>query len=446
MVAGTVVLAQISKITSFELVLSLPNSLSGFVPITNISKRFSASLDDVDSDEEEQEEDKIPKLSECFRVGQWLRALVVSTTTDDGKKRLEFSIDPDQVNECIAAEDLVPGISVQGSISTVEDHGLVIDFGNVQVSGFISKKDLSFANVDLKTAKPGQVILLTILSKSSNGRTVTLTASPLLKKVPSIDSVTSVKSITAGVLVQGEILEVRGSGLVVRLYEHLTGTIDRFHVGHTESTESLTTLFNEGDSIKARVISTLPQLDDNQVALSLLPHVLGLDTSTLQTAEALPIGFTVENAKVLSVDPNLGLFMSVGTDNTLGYVRPDRLSDEVVNLTDDGFYKPGSVHRARVLGFSYIDNFYNLSLAESVLNKKYLRVLDIPVGDILTVTVTAIFPRGDIVVGITDELKGIVPPFQISDVRLAHPEKKYKIGSKVKARVRLLPSYYFMKC
>lgn len=437
LVVGTHVLVQVSNITSFELVVSLPNSLSGYVPITNISKKFTAALEDVGSDsEDENDEDDIPKLSDAFKLGQWLRAIIVSTETDDNKKRLELTIDPDMVNGSIDDKDIVPGQAVQGSVSSVEDHGLVIDFGNSKVSGFISKKELAFVGFDIATAKPGQVLLLTILSKSPNGRTVTLTASPLNKKVPTLESVHSVRSATAGTLVEGTIAEVRGSGLVVKFYEHLTGTIDRFHAGHTDSSDSLTTIYNEGDSIKARVISTLPHVDENQVALSVLPHVIGLSADTVVGAQALNIGFTVEHAKVVSVDPNFGVFFSLGIDGVLGFCHKTKLSDEpILALTDAGAYATGTTHRARVLGYSYLDNMYTLSLEQSILDKKYLRVQDIPVGDVLEVTVGAILPKGDIIVNITDDLKGIVHPFQISDVKMANPEKKFKIGSKTKARV-----------
>lgn len=418
--------------------MSLPNSLSGFVPITNISKKFSSALEDAaaDSDEEDSAEDKVPSLSECFKVGQWLRALIVSTTTDDNKKRLELSIDPEQVNEPIAQADIIPGITVQGSVSSVEDHGLVIDFGNSKISGFISKKELGFTNVDLDTIKPGQVLLLTILSKSSNGRTVTLTGSPLVKKVPVIEAIKSIKSLTAGVLIEGKVVEVLGSGLVVRFYQHLIGTIDRFHAGHNDTSASLDTVYTEGDSIKARVISTLPHLDDNRVALSVLPHILGLSSETLQAADALPVGFTVENAKVLSVNSSLGVFLNIGVDGTIGFAHRNRLSDEpIAVLTSEGRYSIESVHRARILGYSYIDNMYNLSLEESVLKKQYLRVQDIPIGEIINVTITNFLPRGEILVDITDELKGMVPALQISDVKLVSPERKFKIGSQVKAKV-----------
>lgn len=439
LVPGTIVLAQISKINSFELVLSLPNSLSGFVPITNISKKFSAALDDAaaDSDEEENsDEDKMPDLAKCFKLGQWLRALIVSTTTDDNKKKLELSIDPDQVNEPIDSADIVPGITVQGAISSIEDHGLVIDFGNSKISGFISKKELGFANVNLDTARPGQVLLLTILSKSTNGRTVTLTGSPLVKKVPVIETIKSVKSITAGVLVEGKIIEVRGSGLVLRLYGHLTGTIDRFHAGHNDATAALDTIYTEGDTLKARVISTLPHLDENQIALSVLPHVMGLNVETLSAAEAFPVGFTVENAKVLSVDSNLGVFLSVGVDGTMGFAHRNRLSDDPITvLSSEGKYAVDTVHRARVIAYSYIDNMYTLSLEESVLKRQYLRVQDIPVGEIANVTVTGFMPKGEILVSLTDELKGMIPILHISDVKLVAPEKKYKVGTQIKAKV-----------
>lgn len=46
-------------------------------------------------------------------------------------------------------------------------------------------------------------------------------------------------------------------------------------------------------------------------------------------------------------------------------------------------------------------------------------------------------------VAISGNVDGVVWPIHYSDIKLKHPEKKFKIGSSVKARVRFIASHYF---
>ena len=69
---------------------------------------------------------------------------------------------------------------------------------------------------------------------------------------------------------------------------------------------------------------------------------------------------------------------------------------------------------------------------------------DIPLGDIIDVTVSKILPTGDLIVAINDDLKGFVPALQITDIKLANPEKKFKIGTKTRAKVSFTTLFIFI--
>lgn len=239
-------MGQIIKIKPLELIVSLPNSLTGHVPITNISSQLTSILESQNDDSDEEMEDSedsksntLPNLSDLFQVGQFIKTTVVSTTSPFGgaaeKRHVELTVDPSQVNADLNKEDFAPGMAVQGSVSSIEDHGLIIDLGvssSAKLPAFLSNKEIKLASGISIPSKShvGQVLLLTIVSISGNGRTLTLTCNPLSQKVPLLTTVESIKSATAGVLVDATITEVKPNGVVVNLYDHATGTIPLAHI------------------------------------------------------------------------------------------------------------------------------------------------------------------------------------------------------------------------
>lgn len=129
------ILCQIVSVESLSLVVSLPNQLFGYIPITQVSSGFTTLLEKIDTsedDEEGSEEDgasklqqKIPDLADIFSPGQYLRAVVtgvhapgttnnfgVGRPKDDSQRasrRVELSVEPHKVNGGVAMKDLSPG-------------------------------------------------------------------------------------------------------------------------------------------------------------------------------------------------------------------------------------------------------------------------------------------------------------------------------------------------
>ena len=81
---GSLVLGQVSKILTNELILDLPNSLTGHVSIANISPSLTEKLlamgQDDDGDDNMSSADEDIDLQRLFYVGQYLRAYVISST------------------------------------------------------------------------------------------------------------------------------------------------------------------------------------------------------------------------------------------------------------------------------------------------------------------------------------------------------------------------------
>lgn len=112
-----------------------------------------------------------------------------------------------------------------------------------------------------------------------------------------------------------------------------------------------------------------------------------------------------------------------------------RITDDHLNtIPKSGPWKVGSVHPARVIGFSALDNLVQLSLQPSVLEQAFLRVQDVEVGAEVKGTVK-VLKENALFVSIGGNVDGVVWPLHYADIRLKHPEKKFKPGQAVKARI-----------
>ena len=137
-------------ILPLALIISLPNQLFAHVPITNISTQFTELLEsqeietNLEEDDEEEEDNQskpqVPELSDIFKVGQYVRAVVsavhppgasdtsgVGRSRDDtsrASKRVELCLIPERVNSGVQKSDLKTGFAsifflyVQNSIKT----------------------------------------------------------------------------------------------------------------------------------------------------------------------------------------------------------------------------------------------------------------------------------------------------------------------------------------
>ena len=107
-------------------------------------------------------------------MGSWLKAKITTSHEDyKNKKRIELTIEPESVNENLEVDDLIVNNILQCSVKSIEDHGIILDTGKQEYSGFISNKELTNAQIDVNTIVPGLVILCSIASKPS-GRTINL--------------------------------------------------------------------------------------------------------------------------------------------------------------------------------------------------------------------------------------------------------------------------------
>jgi ribosomal protein S1 len=452
------------QIFNYDLVLSLPNNLIGFVPISAISdqftervKAFARSLDDDASREREQspeDADSNSLRSVCF-LGQYLRACVTAVndksptkSSAKGKRRIELSINPRMANIGLSKSDLVPNVVVQASVISVEDHGLVMDVGTADGSakGFVPTSELQ-TEANIAKVEPGHVFLCIVTSRSSNGKVVKLSTmlhkpqsgkkSGVLSDAPTIDA------FLPGTGVEMAVLDVSPHGVAGKLMNEVDATADLFHAGKDFENE-----YKVGQRVRGRVICTFPKAEPKKVGISLLDHVRTLsalkvdkDGALTNPHEAMPNLTIVEDATVVKVVPSVGLWLNLGYEAVLGFAHISVVSDKrIESLSEtDGPYKIGSKHRARLTGYNAVDGLYIVSLQNSVVNKVFMRYSDIEVGQVVKGIVERLITNENgisgLLISLTDDISGLVTGLHLSNVRLSHPEKKFFVGTPVTARV-----------
>ncbi|KAK5109297.1 hypothetical protein LTR62_007171 [Meristemomyces frigidus] len=473
LVIGSQVLGYVTAVTGKDVALAMANNLTGYVPITSISQVLNQRIENLlaEDDTKEDEEEDID-LKALFHVGQWLRATVVSTGSDPSegksKRHIELSIDPQNVNGGLDADNLVVNSMIQASVRSVEDHGLVMDLGlsSSDVKGFISKKELG-VGYELEKMQEGQVLMCLVTGKGSNGKVFKLSPDALrysalvTEKPPVVSEAPTVEAFLPGTAVQILVTESAAGGIAGKVMGMVETTADLVHSGAGVKDLDVSKKYKLGSKVKGRIIWTLPNDDGSRrVGVSLLDTMLALPPPIVklpenaspkqklhaaEVSQSMALSTIINDATVTQVLPERGLFLSLPSSSgtTLSaFAHISQVSDKRIDVlsSSSGSHKLGSTHKARIISYNPVDNIYYVALKESVLAQTFLRLEDLPVGEVVSGTVARLILGGKsgitgILVKLSEGVTGLVPDVHLSDVQLQHPERKFREGFPIKARV-----------
>ncbi|CBQ68100.1 related to RRP5-processing of pre-ribosomal RNA [Sporisorium reilianum SRZ2] len=499
LIPGSRLLCSVLAIHPLAVVVSLPNQMLGHIPATQISPQFTQRLqaaadasadedesmdEDSDSDDEDDEDEghangasskvsnKVPELRELFHVGQWLVASVVQVRSGDVAKgrptreggeyekesrRVELSLAPHLVNAGVSVSDLDTGATLSAAISSVEDHGYMLDAGLAELSGFVpftdaAKLPASFhAGKNGKSLQVGSVVFAKITRIPENKRSFDATLDPKTVRTSPIKHAPSITAILPGTLTKVLITASLPTGLNVKLFGMFDATIDRFHLPELPEGKDIPDVYKEGSKHVARVLwdllappSAALQGDnpdhERKFGLSLAPQVLALEAPVAKDDQllqhAFPIGAALKVTVVQTIN-DWGLIVSVHDTDLRGFVHISQVSDDhVVALPpSSGPFAKGSVHKARVVGHSPTDRTLQLSLKASVLERKFMRVSEVEVGEVVNASIIKLGLPNAIFLQLQGHVDGVVFANHFADVKLTQPEKRFKPGLQVKARV-----------
>ncbi|KAL8869981.1 MAG: hypothetical protein Q9174_003866, partial [Haloplaca sp. 1 TL-2023] len=460
LVPGAIVLGQVSQINQYDVALSLPNNLTGYVPITSISDQLTTKVEDLAEKGEESEDDSEDHdldLKNYFFVGQYLRACVVTTekATVSGaksKRHIELALKPRQSNQDLRKADLVVNSMVQASVRSVEDHGLIMDLSieDESVKGFMSTKEMG-KGLNASAIQTGAVFLCLITGLSSNGAIIKLSADSEkagnLKKGHFLTDAPTIDSFLPGTAVEILVSEVVKNGIIGKAMGILDVTADIIHSGAAASSKELENRYSASDKIKTRIICSFPDAEPRKIGVSVLEHITALKSHPNASAQpdaplkTLPVSTIIPEAKVVKVEPGMGLLLDMGVKHIRGYVHISRITDgKIEDLeTDVGPYRVGSVHKARVVGYNRMDGLYIVSMEPKVIAQPFLSIDDVQVGQAVKGTIDRLLINekgvSGLIVSLAEGITGLVPEIHFADIHLEHPERKFKGGAAVTARV-----------
>ncbi|KIW20985.1 hypothetical protein PV08_01564 [Exophiala spinifera] len=454
----SLILGQITSISTRTLTLALPNNLVGYVPLTAISPQFSEKIQalikgDADhSDEDEDNDDEVNDiaLANYFKIGQYLRAAVTSTEQERGagrptaRKRIELSIEPSLTNIGLKRTYLTTGATVQTSVRSVEDTGVAVDLAlndnEETLRGFIPKKELP-NNLLFSDIRKGTVLLCTIIESGSKGKVLKLSAD--LSKSVTVKSAPSIDAFLPGTRAEILITHRPDYGLAGKIMGMLDVTADLVHSGSYKDKEAFLAKFEVGKKIPGRLVCNFPTSDVRKLGFSVLEDLIDMkpdDGLSTKADGKLALSSIIDEATVVRVEPGLGVYLQLNEDH-VGFAHISRLSDEKIDTLSEitGPFKLGTDHKARILDYNPIDNLYVLSLEPKVLSQPFLRFDDVPLGAVVKGTVEKIIIGSNgvsgLLVNLAEGISGLVPQIHMSDVDLKHPEKKFRVGQTVTARV-----------
>ncbi|TPX57769.1 hypothetical protein PhCBS80983_g03584 [Powellomyces hirtus] len=449
---GMTMIGCIKEINDLDMAISLPDQLTGFVSITEISAFITAQVEKAAGDEEDSDEEEagIPDLREFFSIGQVVSCAVSALEHDaaptageeagkatSGRKRVALSLKPEAVNANLSAGELVEGLLVTASVTSEEDHGYVLSLGIDGLSGFLLKKNAKSYITEQNGGRPlkvGQLVYGGILKLDEARRIVSVTLEPeFIRKtvVPSAHAI-GFDALKAGAFVNVKVKTILDNGLLLSFLGILEGTANLFNVGTNISNpeEDLKSLFKVGQKLRARVLFVDPIR--KKVGFTLAPTLLQWTSYEFPAPSIVTIGTIVPDFTVSRIDAKLGLIVEhpeVGP----AFVHVSRLSDKRVEKVEQKF-KVGSKHRGRVVGFDYCGGLLQVTFQKSVLEQPFVRHDEIKVGMTVKGKIVKLTPGG-VIISLSGSINGFCPKIHYADVALTQPEKMFKEGALIKCQV-----------
>lgn len=151
--------------------------------------------------------------------------------------------------------------------------------------------------------------------------------------------------------------------------------------------------------------------------------------STIELPPNEKIGDLAKNCPVLEVDQR-GLTIKIGDSN--GVVPFKHLNEKPSDLKAKFTNSQVTV---RILQYDFFEQVFVCSMQKSFLEQSVIKLDQLKPGDIVNHCKIKKFADKGVIVEVGRGLDGFVPYFQLSDVPLKNPEKKFSIGDKIKCRV-----------
>ncbi|CAK1583955.1 unnamed protein product [Parnassius mnemosyne] len=424
---GQLLLGRVRQILETKIHISLPCRLLGTVMACHISEPYNKMLEAYVNDQI----DKVCELQQMFRVGQYVAVKVLEVNSNN----LMLSLMPQHINAGRSHSDLHRGALLQAAVSSVEDHGYVMDIGISNTRAFLPKTAAN-PEVELEKGSLSWCCVKTITAESDSS---VVTLSSELVALQHAVQRRATDSLMPATALDFTVDKSLDNGIEGHVFENTTAYVQRQQVDKVKGKKP-----NLGQRIRARVLYVIPTRNTPFLTMK---DIFATTYPDLASEQRFKEGDIIEEAQVIKILGRSIIFkLGRGSTGTLSLRRiqvDEDLTDEDVVAKS---YPIGSTHRVRVLCYNLSDYTYSLSDEPAILSEKYFTMADLAVGDIVPATVKVVTEdRLHLAVG---RLTGFVPHTHLSDSGVYKDpkkattsqltKKKYKVGQEVKARVLTL--------
>ncbi|XP_014473220.1 PREDICTED: protein RRP5 homolog isoform X2 [Dinoponera quadriceps] len=408
---GMILLGRISKVTEYELIVSIPGGLLGHVQVTDLSESYTIMIQNIINTEGVQT-DEFKSLPDLYDTGDYV-VCYVKSVNPDGKWLYSLSLEPQFINQNIDNSYLMKNTKIACSIKSMEDHGYVVDTGIANVRAFLATKHVDKE----KKYFPGNQIICAIKEIKTVDQVSVIKLLAKKKKVDSVSThdIESLDALTPGTKLSLCVTKVLTNGLQVTFGKDQVGYINQIYLDNPLST----------------------YVDDTEVTgtlLYIMPTVKFAYFSLLtdeSEKERLQVGDVIKKAKVLYRESN-GIIFKLTKSRLRGFVSLRRTDVPFDKVPRD--FERGSVHRCRILSYNWMEHLYVCTMEKETLQQRYFSLTDLKIGDILTVRLTKIDAKFSFVHVQVGKIYGVVAPEHVSDNGPSELNK-LKVGDNVEARV-----------
>ncbi|XP_069609798.1 protein RRP5 homolog [Ranitomeya imitator] len=417
----------VKEAKDFELSINLPYGLIGYVQAINICEAYTKLLSEqVETDEPLE---ALLPLSALYSPGMLVRCAVSRLeTTSGGYPSIKLSLNPKLVNADLTPSSLHMGMFLCGCVSSVEDHGYLVDLGIGGNKAFLPRQKaqvyLNQTSI-LTSLQVGQYLNCVIDEVKNSGRIVRLsiTQSDVATAIATEEQKWTLNNLVPGLVVKAQVQKVSSDRVLLSFLSSYTGVVDFLHLESKKINS-----YKKDQTVKACILWI--DRSSKAIRLTLQKCFLQPGSSVMQLSSDR-IGTLHECCTVTALHKRAGAVFHLDGETSGFSLKKDLALTKLKTVQK---FKEGTVHKGRVIEFSPMDQTLLLSFKKEVLEGVYLRLEDVQVGQVLKGTVNSITPIG-MIVDITKRLNGIVPTLHLADVTLQQPEKKYTPGTKIKCRV-----------
>ncbi|XP_075983240.1 ribosomal RNA Processing 5 [Anticarsia gemmatalis] len=419
---GVLILGRVKNVLDTKVIISLPCRMIGNVMACHISEPYNKQLEDYVNDKV----DRVIELGAMFRAGQFVAVKVLEVK----ELNIMLSMMPQHVNGQKKQAELHKGTLLQAAVSSIEDHGYVMDIGVPDVRAFLPKKN---ANPEVELAV-GALSWCAIKSVSDGGVVTLSNELATLQNCYQRQKTTS--PIPPGSSLEFSVETPLANGIEGVVFGDTAAYIQRQHADTVKGKKPAL-----GQKIRARLLYVMPTRNTPFLTMKSIFETTYPD---LNEEQKLRDGDIVENAKVLKITGR-SIHFRLGGEcyGTMSLKRiqvDEELTDEEVVAKS---YPIGSVHKVRVLCYNLSDYVYSVTDQPDVVGERYFSLAQLTPGEVVHATVKTV-ADGHVILNV-GRVTGYVSQAHLYDTGIyidpkksstsKLSKKKYKVGQSVTARV-----------